>query len=303
VTVLEAAASARARIDPFEHPPPGPIPTRPRLLSHLGRWGRARRWLPDDALRVLDVGCSFAYGSAAILAGGPAGRAVVGVEPDPAHVSMAHQRFPWITVLAGEAKALPVADAVADAVTLLDVLEHVDRGEAAIEEARRVIRAGGTLIVSVPHRGLLWRLDALNVYSAARRRWSGLAPLAAPTESGGHEHRHYSARELQEVLHPHFIVDRVTRTGFGLQEIVHVLLLILSAALRQRRLTRALRPLHLCVYVLDDLLPLGRFGYHLTVRARASDLETGGEQVNALHALAVRGPGHDSANGHTEVTE
>ena len=58
-------------------------PTRPRILSYVGRWGRARRWLPEDALRVLDIGCSFAYGSAAIQAGGPEGRVVVGVERDP----------------------------------------------------------------------------------------------------------------------------------------------------------------------------------------------------------------------------
>jgi hypothetical protein len=28
-------------------------------------------------------------------------------------------------------------------------------------------------------------------------------------------------------------------------------------------------PLHLVVYLLDDLLPLGSLGYHVTVRARA----------------------------------
>lgn len=265
----EGATTLAAQTDPFMSRPAAPQPRRPRVLSYVGRWGRARRWLPDDAFRVLDVGCSFAYGSAAILAGGPAGRAVVGVEPDPAHLSMAHQRFPWITVLPGDAKALPLPDAIADAVTMLDVIEHVDHAEAAIEEARRVVRAGGVLIISVPHRGLLQRLDALNVYSALRRRWPRLPPPAPAAECGGHEHRHYSLADLEEVLAPHFIVDRVATTGIGLQEIVHLGLLILSVALRQQRLTRALRPLHLGVYLLDDLLPLGRFGYHLTVRARA----------------------------------
>jgi hypothetical protein len=41
---------------------------RPRLLSYLGRWGRARRWLPADARRVIDVGCAFGYGTVALAA-------------------------------------------------------------------------------------------------------------------------------------------------------------------------------------------------------------------------------------------
>jgi SAM-dependent methyltransferase len=157
---------------------------------------------------------------------------------------------------------------------MLDVLEHIDDAEAAVEEARRVVRSGGVLIASTPHRGLLGRMDALNVYAGLRRRWPQLPSVAPAAESGGHEHRHYSVAELEDVLAPHFTVDRVARTGVGLQEIVHLGLLVLHS-LRLRRLTRALRVLHLGVYLLDDLLPLGRFGYHLTVRARTTRTEAG----------------------------
>jgi SAM-dependent methyltransferase len=170
-------------------------------------------------------------------------------------------------VLEGDATALPVPDAAADAVTMLDVLEHVDDVEAAIDELRRVLRPGGVVIISVPHRGLLWRLDALNVYAALRRRWPTLPTVAAAAETGGHEHRHFTSAELESLLAPEFAVDRVARTGLGLQELVHFFLLFLSVGVRARRLTRALRPLHLVTYLLDDLMPLGRFGYHLTVRA------------------------------------
>jgi SAM-dependent methyltransferase len=258
-----------ALVDPFALPRRNAAPRRPRLLSYVGRWGRAARWLPEEALRVLDVGCSFGYGSAAIEARGPADRIVVGVERDREHLESGRRRFPWLTILAGDATELPVPDTCADAVLLLDVVEHVAEPGLAVAEAHRALRPGGVAIVSVPHRGLLHRLDALNVYSAVRRRWPHLAPLAPAAESGGHEHRHYSLAEIEEVLAPRFVVDRVSRTGLGSQEFVHLGLLILSVALRQERLTRALRPLHLIVYLLDDLLPLGRLGYHMTVRARA----------------------------------
>lgn len=268
-----AEAPAPAVADPFAAPPAPDAPARPRLLSYVGRWGRARRWLPRRALRVLDVGCSFAYGSAAIQAAGPTGRVVVGVERDPEHLAGARERFGFITVLEGDATALPVPDGVADAVTMLDVVEHVDRPERAIAEARRVLRAGGTLIVTVPHRGLLHRLDALNVYEALRRRRPDWPPLEAATESGGHEHRHFRVAELEALLAPWFEVDRVARTGLGLQELVHLGLLVLRVPLRAERVARVLLPLHLVVYLIDDLVPLGPLGYHLAVRARAVEPE------------------------------
>jgi hypothetical protein len=78
----------------------------------------------------------------------------------------------------------------------------------------------------------------------------------------------HKLRELEALLRPHFEVDRVARTGLGVQELFHLGLLALRVPLRAERVARALLPLHLVIYLLDDLLPLGRFGYHLTVRAR-----------------------------------
>jgi hypothetical protein len=53
MTVLERAATTpEPPVDPFTIPRSAPARNRPRLLSYVGRWGRARRWLPDDALPV-----------------------------------------------------------------------------------------------------------------------------------------------------------------------------------------------------------------------------------------------------------
>jgi SAM-dependent methyltransferase len=191
---------------------------------------------------------------------------VVGIERDPENLALARERHPWITVLEGDATDLPVADAVADAVTMLDLLEHVDQPEWALAEVRRVLRPDGVLVVSVPHRGLLHRLDALNVYEALRRHRPHLRRLAPATESGGHEHRHFKVADMEELLRPWFTVDRVARTGIGVQEFVSLAML----GLRQSSslLAGSLRVLHFVAYVVDDVLPLGRFGYHVTVRAR-----------------------------------
>ena len=163
MSVIERAPAAGvAIVDPFTLPR-APAPRRPRILSYVGRWGRARRWLPKEALRVLDVGCSLGYGSAAIQAGGPDGRVVVGVERDPEHLRGAGERFAWLTVLEGDATALPVADDSFDAALSVQVLEYVADIPAALAEIRRALRPGG--------RAVIWDVD-----------WTTISMRTAETE-------------------------------------------------------------------------------------------------------------------------
>lgn len=189
------------------------------------------------------------------------------MERDPGLLEKARIRYPWLRVMPGDANELPVADAIADAVLLLDVVEHIARPERALSEAARVLRPGGVVIVTVPHRGLLRWLDALNLYAAARRRWPSLPALEATTENGG-PHRHFTASELADLLGPAFAVDRVARTGLGTQELATIAMIVVGVGLRARFLVAALMPVHLILGTLDDLLPTGRLAYNLAVRAR-----------------------------------
>ncbi len=268
MTVIESANGSQAVLDPFALAARQERPSRPRALSYVGRWGRARRWLPPSALRILDVGCAFGYGSAAIGAGGPPGRIVVGIERDPEHLEMARERFPWVTILNADAGELPVADESVDAVTMLDVIEHIADAERVLAGLHRVLAPDGVIVVSVPHAGLLRRLDALNLYAGLRRRIPSLPPLESATESDGGPHRHYTLAGLTEQLSPWFTVDRVARTGLGLQEFVAIAAIIVRVGFRAPRVARVLLPIHLLVYILDDLIPTGPLAYHLAVRAQ-----------------------------------
>jgi hypothetical protein len=74
------------------------------------------------------------------------------------------------------------------------------------------------------------------------------------------------------LLGPHFVVERVARTGLGLAELLHLALLILCrGVLRSEGAYDALRYLYYGAYLLEDLLPTGPAGYHLTLRGHLLD--------------------------------
>ena len=252
---------------PIYHPP------RPRFV--MARWDRAAAWLPPDALRVLDDGAAFGLGTARIRAAvtrraARLGRRpfVVGLEYDAGYVALARHRYPTLRFLRGSADRSPFADQAFDAVLLLDVLEHLPSEGAALAEAWRVLKPSGTLIVSVPHAGFLASLDSLNLYGALRDRLPRLLPLD-PTERGHPRHRHYSLADLRRLLGERFVVERVRRTGLGLSEPLNLVLLLLCRGLfRSDRLYGLLRFVYFGAHLLEDLVPTGRWGYSVTVRAR-----------------------------------
>jgi SAM-dependent methyltransferase len=201
---------------------------------------------------------------------------VAGVEPDAAYVARARQRYPWLPLVQGEAARLPVRAGAVQAVVLLDVLEHVAGRRQVLSETRRVLATGGTLILSVPHAGWLAALDSLNLYDALRRRWPWLPALDPGERSTGGSHTHFSVAQLARLLGDGWRIERVARTGLGLAEVIHLaVLLLFRVALRWEQGYRGARFLYYTAYLLDDLLPAGRWGYHVALLARARERSPG----------------------------
>jgi SAM-dependent methyltransferase len=80
---------------------------------------------------------------------------VVGVERDPGLRAVGHAA--GLDIRAGALPdELPVPDAWADAVLLLDVVEHLDDDLGSVRAARRALCSGGVMVLTVPAYGWLW---------------------------------------------------------------------------------------------------------------------------------------------------
>ena len=229
----------------------------------MARWSRAARLRPSEARRVLDLGCAFGFGTRRVAGG----RFVVGIDVSEAYIRRAARAGGCTRYLRAGGEQLPFAGAAFDAVLCLDVLEHVRDERTVLCEAARVLRPGGVLILSVPHRGMLARFDSIN---RCPDLWdmAEIAPGRDAGEASDEVHRHYSVEELRALLEPAFAIERVHRTGLGAAEIVNIPLLWMAKRLqRLPRLYDALQYAYFTVYMAEDLLPMGRLGYHLMVRA------------------------------------
>jgi len=128
-----------------------PAAMRGQLVEaeHLSRYVWAARHAAGR--RVLDVGCGAAYGAEMMAIAGAT--SVVGVDRAEAVLEAARPTMPAdVTLVHGDARALPFADGSFDLVTVFELIEHVDEPEAVLAELSRVLAPGGIALVSTPNR-------------------------------------------------------------------------------------------------------------------------------------------------------
>jgi ubiquinone/menaquinone biosynthesis C-methylase UbiE len=140
-------------------------------------------------LDLVDVGCAHADFEAYVK---PHLKSYTGVEPSRALLPKNISRGKNFRLLRGTAEKLPLKAASADFVLIKEVLDHCFDPLAVLKEARRVLRPGGELLITLTND---------------RAWYKRLMPAsAARIKAGQHDHLYF--------FHPEMVLDLARRAGF-----------------------------------------------------------------------------------------
>jgi SAM-dependent methyltransferase len=114
--------------------------------EHWARYRWAVPWVADKD--VLDAGCGVGYGTRILGGGKP--RRLVGVDIAPEALESAHVES--AEFIQADVHQLPFEADSFDLAVCFEVIEHVYGHEQVLDELRRVVRPGGTLLISSPNR-------------------------------------------------------------------------------------------------------------------------------------------------------
>lgn len=125
------------------------------------RWGFAWEYVHGGGTAHLDFGCNDGSFLNTLKDKG-IGR-LIGVDVSEEAAKKGQQLFPELDIIKiDETAALPFDDGTFSSVTILDVLEHIYEQTELLTELNRVLKDGGTLVITVPGQHLFSFLDMGN---------------------------------------------------------------------------------------------------------------------------------------------
>jgi len=172
-----------------------------------GRVKLAYNWIPKNAEVLLDGGCSWGYCTRFFKQ--KCGR-TYGIDTNEDFIKIAAKRYPQIQFQKSGLEKIPFKDEYFDVVVLNDVIEHVEDEKESLNEVCRVLKEGGCLIMTTPHKGLFGFLDPGNYGILFRKHLPRLFKIINRTMRGKEAssdsrpppelHRHYLLEELRVIL-------------------------------------------------------------------------------------------------------
>ena len=151
---------------------------------------RASRRLAVESLRrfvvtatpiILDVGCSSGYLLKDIHEALP-NAALIGSDYILPPLMRLAEEMPALPVLQFDLRSCPLPDNCIDAVTVLNVLEHIDRDEEALAQIYRILRPGGIAHIEVPSGPQLFDIYDEHMMHHRRYRLRDLKAMARRLE-------------------------------------------------------------------------------------------------------------------------
>jgi SAM-dependent methyltransferase len=159
---------------------------------------------------LLDVGCAAGL---FLDVARERGWNVQGLELSPHAVKVAREHF-GLTVHEGDFAAVDLEEGSFDAITLLDVLEHLYEPSESLQRIKALLRPGGILMVVLPNDRNLTTMVSRGAYHATRGRVS------------------YPASRVHQIYHPCYYTPK-TLTGLLRREGFEILAVRPDETLRE----------------------------------------------------------------------
>ena len=242
-----------------------PITYRDQLMD---RYALLYNWLPEGG-PVLDVGCGNGiYTQWLHKKCAPA----FGIDHNLKNLAWAKTEFPESHFLMANGETLPFPDEYFNAVMITEVLEHTRDDRSTLREIHRVMKPGGTLLLSTPHKGLFGFLDPDNV---TNRAFDTARKLKNPKPGGGkfYEnfrydiHRHYSAGQLKSLLGKDWQIDEIYYGGLLLYPLLYGVENVIDAFGKKRSYWQDYRVLR-SLRAFDFSLQFGKLSYNIALRCQ-----------------------------------
>src|SRR3990172_6310050 len=116
---------------------------------HLQRQRNTRDLIPPTCKKILDVGCG--EGHLLVYLNEVPGRKLFGVDVLSSVIKQAQERVPEATIKLAKKNRIPFENETFDAVSCIDVLEHVPDWRALIKEILRVTKTNGIIVLGWPN--------------------------------------------------------------------------------------------------------------------------------------------------------
>jgi len=173
--------------------------THPRRLEKIFHRLREQRTSKlyrkfKNGLIVLDAGCGTGLISRNLNG------TVIGLDINLWNLEQAKAHALQASFIAGDIERLPFSSDMFDTVVCTETLEHLKQPEKAIAEFSRILKPGGRLIGSVPHRHIIWSMRKILLTTC---------PVSEPF------HHNYTVPEVKSMLSGFEIVS-ISKGLFGL---------------------------------------------------------------------------------------
>lgn len=246
-----------------------------------GRGRLAYEWLPDNCDNILDGGCSYGYVTKYFR---KKANKVYALDLDDKHIEIAKSRYPDIDFRVGSIDETGFESAFFDAIVLTDVLEHTPDRIKTLNELHRILKPGGKLILTTPHKGLFGFMDpynhGYNLKTNFKWLYKGLYKIVRfikerkiPKDFNplhNEKHHHYSVKDYKKMLDTssfssNYEIDKVSRPGLFIEVFTMNLEAVLQIVLKKKISDFLLKPLA-GLSMIDYRINYGPLGYNIAIR-------------------------------------